>query len=317
MSDLVGFLPERAFTQSGSVAPLSGGTVEFFLSGTTTPATVYQDDDETIPHEQPIAANAQGVFPKVVRSGVILKAVVKTSAGVTVSTIDPCWRSPLAASSASGITFAPTDDIAATNVQAAIELVDGRFSDFGRTLVDDADAATARATLGLVIGTDVQAYDALLQSFAGLTTVQGDLFYATAADAVARLPKGTALQTLRMNAGATAPEWVSNEPFESAPQTITPGGLLTLAHGLGRKPRFLNYSLVCVTAEANFVTGEEVDWYMNNTTSGTNRFNVAWFDATNVYFRFSNVASMNIGDKTTGGSTVITPANWSLVVRAW
>jgi hypothetical protein len=43
------------------------------------------------------------------------------------------------------------------------------FSAFGRTIVDDADAAAVRATLGLVISTNVQAYDADLTTYAGIT----------------------------------------------------------------------------------------------------------------------------------------------------
>lgn len=64
------------------------------------------------------------------------------------------------------------------------------------------DAATARTNLGAQIS------DATLTSLSGLSLVQGDLLYATAADTIQRLPKGLAGQVLRMNSGATAPEWV-------------------------------------------------------------------------------------------------------------
>jgi len=50
--------------------------------------------------------------------------------------------------------------------------------------------------------------DASLKALAGLAPfVAGDLIYATGADTLVKLPKGTAGQALKMNAGATAPEW--------------------------------------------------------------------------------------------------------------
>lgn len=44
---------------------------------------------------------------------------------------------------------------------------------------------------------------------ASLVDAAGDLIYATAADTVARLPLGSAGQVLRVNSGATAPEWAA------------------------------------------------------------------------------------------------------------
>lgn len=49
-----------------------------------------------------------------------------------------------------------------------------------------------------------------LAALEALTLTQGGILYATAADTPAILAKGTANQILRMNSGATAPEWTSS-----------------------------------------------------------------------------------------------------------
>lgn len=74
---------------------------------------------------------------------------------------------------------------------------------FGRSLIDDVDAPTARTTLGLVIGTDVQAFDATLASIAALGTVADRLAYTTGVDTWAEAALTAAGRALIDDASAT------------------------------------------------------------------------------------------------------------------
>ncbi len=55
----------------------------------------------------------------------------------------------------------------------------------GKALLDDADASAQRTTMGVAIGSDVQAYDAGLASIAGLTTAANKVIYTTGSDTYA------------------------------------------------------------------------------------------------------------------------------------
>lgn len=70
------------------------------------------------------------------------------------------------------------------------------------------DATTARANLGLTIGTNVQAYDADLADIAGITPSQGDVIYRNASNWV-RLAAGTAGQFLSTGGAGANPSWAS------------------------------------------------------------------------------------------------------------
>lgn len=90
-----------------------------------------------------------------------------------------------------------------------------------RALVSDANGLPVHATttateIGYVNGLTSsaqtqlnakQTLDATLTALAGLTITQGSLIVGTGTDAFTVLAKGTALQNIRMNSGATAPEW--------------------------------------------------------------------------------------------------------------
>jgi len=78
-----------------------------------------------------------------------------------------------------------TDRILGRSTAGAGDIEEITCTAAGRNLIDDADASAQRTTLGLAIGTNVQAYDAGLNSIAGLTTAANKMIYTTASDTYA------------------------------------------------------------------------------------------------------------------------------------
>ena len=94
------------------------------------------------------------------------------------------------------------DPIASAGTDTSVPI-----SAFMATVVDDATAAAARATLGAVIGTDVQAHDAQLADIAAIVPVSGDILYVDGSANIVKLAKGTDTNVLTQASGF--PSWAA------------------------------------------------------------------------------------------------------------
>lgn len=131
------------------------------------------------------------------------------------------------------------------------------------------------------------------------------------------LGNGTAWKTV----GRTSSSGYDSEVVAGL-QTITTAGALTLAHGLGAAPKFIQTLLKCTTAEHGYSIGD----YLFIDTTGTDNGATGGVptgvsivpDATNLNVRFANFTAVFRGlHKTTGAQASFTNTSWAFVVRTF
>jgi hypothetical protein len=151
--------------------------------------------------------------------------------------------------------------------------------------------------------------DNLTETAVAKVTTQGDLAYATGANALARLAKGTAGQGLRMNAGATAPEW-GDRGVENETQEFVERGTHKLFAHLGSPPGRL-ITPTPALADGDFL-GAGFQVVKSGAPSAITAISSA--GATHGYWQFSTSASATQDIGVTGLHTAAA-RDWTMVGR--
>lgn len=161
----------------------------------------YANESNKAVYELLSKATAAGQVPVVSAAGVYTMLQAKTNAQILIG--NGTTLVSVAVSGDITIDNAGVVTIGAGKLTAAMHNSTD-FTAAGLALMDDANASAQRTTLGLAIGTNVQAYDAELAALAGLTSTADKLPYFTGSGTAALSTFTSAGRALIDDADATA-----------------------------------------------------------------------------------------------------------------
>jgi hypothetical protein len=215
----------RAVDQNG--VPMAGALLQFYLTGTTTPANVYTSSALSTPLSNPVAADSGGLFPAIyLDPTVVYRCQLLTSASALVKDIDPVTESVVEATqtqvnagSATGIYVSPAKLAAWSGVAGALGYTPANKA--GDTLTNSLLAFTSLATnssgyLGLPVNEQDAAYTTALSDAGKLVrcnSASGVAYTLPPVSSVA-YPVGTAIAFRNVGAGTV---------------TLTPGSGVTVS----------------------------------------------------------------------------------------
>ena len=162
------------------------------------------------------------------------------------------------------------------------------------------DASGARTNLGLVIGTDVQAYDADLADIAGITPSQGDIIYRNASNWV-RLAAGTSGQFLQTQGAAANVQWASGALTSfDAIVAASGGNYTTLGAAITAASAGWRILVLDSTTEAGAISTALSNLYITGVSRNSTVVNLG---ANDIQFTGSNVTVENIGFNVSNGAS--------------
>ena len=138
---------------------------------------------------------------------------------------------------------------------------------------DQGDITEVQAGVGISVTSGTGPIPIITNSSTDLITTAGDLLYGTAADTVARLGIGTAGQVLKVNSGATAPEWGAaaaggaNWSLLNSGGTALTGAQTVTVSGISGKDQIM----VLIDAASSASAGSLI-YLRLNTDTGTNYY---------------------------------------------